>query len=127
MPPKNRPSWKGIKDDIEGVTPTSPLRLEIAARIAFPDGSMTAKGLRREAARGRLIVELIANKSYTTLSHIEEMRRLCRVQADPELDISKRVRSERLEAEQGEAASESLQHLVHLMRKRLREKRSIKK
>jgi hypothetical protein len=32
------------------VTPDAPLRLGVAAAIAFPDGSMTAAGLRREAA-----------------------------------------------------------------------------
>jgi len=31
------------------VTPETPLRLEIAAALAFPDGSMTAAGLRRDA------------------------------------------------------------------------------
>ena len=30
------------------ITPDTPLRLEIAAALAFPDGSMTASGLRRE-------------------------------------------------------------------------------
>ncbi|WP_461344829.1 excisionase [Bradyrhizobium liaoningense] len=49
--------------------------------MAFPDGSMTASGLRREAMRGRLRVERIAGKDYTTLEAIKEMRKLCRVQA----------------------------------------------
>jgi hypothetical protein len=43
------------------------------------DGSMTAGGLRREAARGRLVIERTAGKDYTTLAAIEEMRQLCRV------------------------------------------------
>ena len=34
-----------------------PLRLAVAAAIAYPDGSMTAKGLRREAKRGNLVKE----------------------------------------------------------------------
>ena len=63
------------------VAPDAPLRLSIAAKLAFPDGSMTASGLRREANRGRLRVELIANKLFTTLQAINEMRELCRVQA----------------------------------------------
>jgi hypothetical protein len=41
---------------------------------------MTASGLRREAARGRLVVERIAGKDYTTLANIERMRELCRVE-----------------------------------------------
>jgi hypothetical protein len=38
-------------------TLTPPFRLSIAAKLAFPDGSMTVSGLRREAARGRLRME----------------------------------------------------------------------
>lgn len=58
-----------------------PLRLDVAARIAFPDGSMTVKGLRKERDRERLTTEIIAGKEYTTLANIEQMRELCRVQA----------------------------------------------
>ena len=65
----------------EAVGLHDPLRLSVAAAVAFPDGSMTASGLRRESARGRLIIERIAGKDYTTLFHIERMRELCRVQA----------------------------------------------
>src|SRR5205823_5386395 len=56
-----------------------PLRLAVAAKVAFPDGSMSASGLRREAKRGRLVIERIAGKDYTTLGCIERMRELCRV------------------------------------------------
>jgi hypothetical protein len=42
---------------------------------------MTVSGLRKEAARGRLVVERIAGKDYTTLANIERMRELCRVEA----------------------------------------------
>jgi len=35
------------------LTPDTPLRLSVPAAVAFPDGSMTASGLVREAARGR--------------------------------------------------------------------------
>ena len=48
----------------------TPLRLAIAALIAFPDRSMTASGLRREALRGRLVIERVAGKDYTTLTDI---------------------------------------------------------
>jgi hypothetical protein len=60
--------------------PDAPLRLSIAASVAFPDGSMTVSGLRREGHRGKLIVERIAGKDYTTLAHIARMRDLCRVE-----------------------------------------------
>ena len=48
--------------------------------LAYPDGSMSASGLRREAAKGRLAIERVAGKDYTTLAAIAEMRNLCRVQ-----------------------------------------------
>lgn len=65
-----------VPEEIEAETP---LRLALAAAIAFPDGSMTMKGLRREAARGRLAIERIAGKDYTTLAAIGRMRDLCRI------------------------------------------------
>src|SRR5258705_12028523 len=58
----------------------APIRLSTAATLLFPDGSMTASGLRRECARGRLVIERIAGKDFTTLRHVERMRELCRVQ-----------------------------------------------
>ena len=61
------------------VGPDTPLRLAVAAALAYPDGSMTASGLRREAARGHLALERTAGKDYTTLAAIERMRELCRV------------------------------------------------
>jgi len=61
------------------VDPNTPLRLDVAAALAYPDGSMTASGLRKEAGRGRLAIERVAGKHYTTLRAIEDMRALCRV------------------------------------------------
>jgi hypothetical protein len=66
--------------DPSDVGANAPLRLALAAALAYPDGSMTASGLRKEAARGRLAVERTAGKDYTTLAAIEEMRMLCRLQ-----------------------------------------------
>jgi hypothetical protein len=62
------------------VKPDQPLRLNIAAALAYPDGSMTASGLRKEAAKGRLVIERTAGKDYTTLASIQRMRELCRLQ-----------------------------------------------
>jgi hypothetical protein len=61
------------------IGPDTPLRLDVAARLAFPDGSMTGRGLRREANRGRLAIERVAGKDFTTLEAIREMRTRCRV------------------------------------------------
>lgn len=72
--------------------PDAPLRLDIAAALAYPDGSMTASGLRKEAVRGRLVIERTAGKDYTTLHAIEKMRELCRVQQKASVSGSGRER-----------------------------------
>src|ERR1700730_2006352 len=61
------------------IKPDTPLRLYVAAAVAYPDGSMTASGLRKEAGRGRLVIERVAGKDYTTLANIQQMREVCRV------------------------------------------------
>ena len=60
---------------------TTPLRLDVAARVAFPDGGMSASSLRREAERGNLAIERVAGKDFTTLADIRDMRAKCRVKA----------------------------------------------
>src|SRR3954464_12435231 len=60
------------------VLPDDPLRLARAAELAFPDGTMTVHGLRKERDAGRLAVMRIAGKEYTTLADIERMMELCR-------------------------------------------------
>ena len=52
----------------DAIGPDDPIRLAVAADLAFPDGGMTAAGLRREAARGRPASALIAGKNFTTLA-----------------------------------------------------------
>ena len=85
----NEPGQGGwTPSDVGIIGPTTPLRLETAAKLAFPDGSMKLAGLRREIARGRLAYEVIAGKHYTTLKYIEEMRDLCRVQVKDRASIS---------------------------------------
>jgi hypothetical protein len=63
------------------VDPNTKLRLDVAARIAFPDGSVKASTLRRQAAAGHLTIYRIAGKDFTTLANIEEMTTSCRVPA----------------------------------------------
>jgi hypothetical protein len=75
---KERPTKRAAEVHTTDVSPNSPLRLELAAQLAFPAGGMTAAGLRREAAKGRLVIERIAGKDYTTLAAIDGMRALCR-------------------------------------------------
>jgi hypothetical protein len=63
---------------LDRIGPDTPLRLETAAKLAFPDGGLTAAGLRSEAHKGHLVIETIANKQFTTLNNIEKMRETCR-------------------------------------------------
>ena len=65
---------------LENIEPDTPLRLSVAAAIAFPDQSISENSLRREAKRGRLTIEIIAGKVFTTLNEIERMRGRCRVE-----------------------------------------------
>jgi hypothetical protein len=60
------------------IGPDTPLRLDVAAQVAFPGGGMTASGLRKERDRQRLVIEKIAGKEFTTLRFIEQMRERCR-------------------------------------------------
>jgi hypothetical protein len=55
------------------VAPDTPLRLEVAAKLAFPDGSISVNSLRREIAAGRLEAMRIAGKHYVTLRGIGEL------------------------------------------------------
>jgi hypothetical protein len=64
------------REEIAGDTP---LRLDWAAALAFPGGTMTASGLEKEIARGNLVVEKIANKLFTTLDAVAEMRKRCKI------------------------------------------------
>jgi hypothetical protein len=59
------------------ITDDTPLRLDAAAKLAFPNGGMTASGLRREWARGKLDIYRVAGKDYTTLAAIKKMRIKC--------------------------------------------------
>jgi hypothetical protein len=73
---------------IDTISPDTPLRLAVAAALAYPDGSMTASGLRRERDKGRLVIERTAGKDYTTLAYINRMRELCRLEAKVHASIS---------------------------------------
>ncbi len=73
-----RPRRIPVLPRLDAISRETPLRLAVAAALAYPDGSMTASGLRREADRCRLVIERTAGKDYTTLASIERMRALCR-------------------------------------------------
>jgi hypothetical protein len=73
---RHKPKPRAIPSP-ESITPTTPLRLDIAAQLAFPDGSMGVSGLRTEINNGNLAAEKIAGRLYVTLAAIEDMRKLC--------------------------------------------------
>src|SRR5262245_45840424 len=68
--------------------PDTPLRLEVAAQVAFPDRSMTGRRLRGEIRRGRLAGWKMGGHIYTTLAAIAAMREQCRIAPDPEIEAS---------------------------------------
>jgi hypothetical protein len=94
-------SWEDLKPD-------TPIRLKLAAQIAFPDGSMTESGLRKEAAKGHLEISRMAGKDYTTLAAIDAMREKCRVQpkAPASISTAARVGSRSWSSETEKAKSE---------------------
>jgi hypothetical protein len=79
-----------ISERLKTMDKDAPLRLETAAKLAFPNGGMTVAGLRTQIKRGHLTVETIAGKHFVTLRAIEEMRTRCRVKAEDRISISKK-------------------------------------
>ncbi|TXN73402.1 hypothetical protein [Methylobacterium sp. WL6] len=69
--------------DASEITDETPLLLEVAARLAFPDGSVSGLALRNAAGRGELGYERIGGRIYTTLAAIGEMREACRRKPKP--------------------------------------------
>ena len=67
------------RDRPEEIDGDTPLRVDFAAKVAFPHGGLTGAGLRKEIRRGRLPVEMIPGKQYVTLNDIQRMREQCRV------------------------------------------------
>jgi hypothetical protein len=67
-----------VRDERTEIGPDTPLRLKTAVEVAFPLGGMTVSGLRSEARKGNLAIEIIAGKQFTTLNAIQEMRKKCR-------------------------------------------------
>jgi hypothetical protein len=68
-------------DPAPGIGRDTPLRLEVAVKLAFPAGGMTVAGLRTEIRRRTLPVENIAGKLFVTLAGIDQMREKCRAPA----------------------------------------------
>lgn len=73
---------------VADVDPHAPLLLGTAAQLAFPDGAVSAATLMRQHRKGLLVIERIGSRYFTTLTAIDEMRRLCRVTPNPSACVS---------------------------------------
>ncbi|MGE8131584.1 hypothetical protein ACQKQD_31955 [Methylobacterium sp. NPDC080182] len=78
MPKRLRP----LPDRSE-ITDDTPLHLDTAARLAFPDGVVTGLALRNAAARGDLEYERLGGRIITTLRWVREWRERNRRPAKP--------------------------------------------
>jgi hypothetical protein len=106
--PQAVPKDRGMSESHPVFDRTAPMRLAHAVEIAFPHGGMTVSGLRKEATKGRLVIERIAGKDFVTLTAIDDMRAACRNPA-PKRSRARQAGSEprrsRLLAFEGEAAN----------------------
>ena len=67
--------------DLSRIADTTPVRLALAAELAFPDGSVTAGTLRREIAVGHLTAWKVGNKMLTSQAEVTKWLDRCRVDA----------------------------------------------
>lgn len=92
---------RGVRiPDRAEITAGTPLSLDVAARIAFPDGSMSALALRNAATRGDLGHAKIGGRVYTTLADIERMVAARWVKAEPRRSGWRRAPAETAEDEE---------------------------
>lgn len=63
--------------DAGAITPDALITLDVAAKLGFPDNTMSAKSLRNEIDRGRLRAWKIGGRIFTKLSEIEAMQEAC--------------------------------------------------
>lgn len=80
--PRPLPDRSEIDDD-------TPLHLETAARLAFPDGVVSGLALRNAASRGDLEYERLGGRIVTTLRWIREWRERNRQPARPRREAAK--------------------------------------
>ena len=98
------PSAEMSLPSADQVSEDTMLRLEVAAKIAFPLGGIGVSGLRREAGRGNLRIYKMANKDFTTLRDINDMREKCRaIPKEPASGLSPK-------RETRQASSQGTQH-----------------
>ena len=85
------------------VSPDTPLRLEVAAKAAFPDGSISINSLRGENRRRAAGGNEDRGKCFVTLRAVKEMGERCRVtpplvlstESEPTLDGQDNLKKQR--------------------------------
>jgi len=87
--------------DRASVAPDTPLRLEDAMHLTFPDGTTTVAALRREIAAGRLVAWRVGGRHLTSLVEIERMLERCRVKPKEQGSGSGNVRTAPAERSDG--------------------------
>jgi hypothetical protein len=65
------------------IDPDLPVHLAGIIPIMFPLGGTTPSSLRKEVARGRLLLMRIAGKDFTTINAVKEMLRICAAPRPP--------------------------------------------
>lgn len=109
--------------DRSEITADTPLSLDVAARIAFPDGSMSGLALRNVAKRGDLGHAKIGGRVYTTLADIERMVAARWVKAEPRRSGWRGAPAETAEDEEAGAALAGALRVAEEVRQRLSKKR----
>ena len=66
----------------ETIDPNQPLRLETAARLKFPDGSVSVAALRKLIKSDRLVAWRVAGKDLTSIHELDRMLERCRAPKD---------------------------------------------
>jgi hypothetical protein len=60
--------------ELASIQEDTPVRLELAAALAYPDGSVSGRALKRQGLKGLLEIEQVAGKDFTTIANVKRMR-----------------------------------------------------
>ena len=88
---RGRGEQQPLLPDRSEITDDTPLRLDTAARMAFPDGAVSKGALRSAAARRDLEHERLAGRIITTLRWVREWRERNRYPAHSRPDFEQSV------------------------------------
>ena len=110
--------------DRSEITADTLLSLGVAARLAFPDGSMSGLALRNAATRGDLGHAKLGGCVSSTLADIERMVSACWVKAEPRRCGRQGAPAEAAKDEEAGAALAGALRVCEEMRQRFSKKKS---